>query len=319
MPMKNILWFKEINMQNVAEAGGKGASLGEMEQKGFPVPTGFVVTSEAYFNFMKETKIQDKIVKMIDSIDVENTQQLEETTARVRRIIENTPIIPKIKAEITNNYKLLSINDDALVAVRSSATAEDLPEASFAGQQETYLNIQGSEEVAVAVQRCWASLFTARAVYYRKKQGFETGKVGLCAVVQKMIESEVSGIMFTADPTGDENKIIIEAGFGLGETIVSGSVTPDNYVVDKTTMQLTSKKILKQEWMLVKEGKNNIKVNLGRGKADVQKMSDEKIVELAKIGKEIEEHYKKPMDIEWAMENNVLYIVQARPITTLKT
>jgi pyruvate, water dikinase len=306
-------------MQNVAEAGGKGASLGEMEQKGFPVPTGFVVTSEAYFNFMKETKIQDKIVKMIDSIDVENTQQLEETTARVRRIIENTPIIPKIKAEITNNYKLLSINDDALVAVRSSATAEDLPEASFAGQQETYLNIQGSEEVAVAVQRCWASLFTARAVYYRKKQGFETGKVGLCAVVQKMIESEVSGIMFTADPTGDENKIIIEAGFGLGETIVSGSVTPDNYVVDKTTMQLTSKKILKQEWMLVKEGKNNIKVNLGRGKADVQKMSDEKIVELAKIGKEIEEHYKKPMDIEWAMENNVLYIVQARPITTLKT
>nr|HPM86299.1 PEP/pyruvate-binding domain-containing protein [archaeon] len=160
MPMKNILWFKEINMQNVAEAGGKGASLGEMEQKGFPVPTGFVVTSEAYFNFMKETKIQDKIVKMIDSIDVENTQQLEETTARVRRIIENTPIIPKIKAEITNNYKLLSINDDALVAVRSSATAEDLPEASFAGQQETYLNIQGSEEVAVAVQRCWASLFT---------------------------------------------------------------------------------------------------------------------------------------------------------------
>lgn len=319
MPMKNILWFKEINMQNVAEAGGKGASLGEMEQKGFPVPTGFVVTSEAYFNFMKETKIQDKIVKMIDSIDVENTQQLEETTARVRRIIENTPIIPKIKAEITNNYKLLSINDDAFVAVRSSATAEDLPEASFAGQQETYLNIQGSEEVAVAVQRCWASLFTARAVYYRKKQGFETGKVGLCAVVQKMIESEVSGIMFTADPTGDENKIIIEAGFGLGETIVSGSVTPDNYVVDKTTMQLTSKKILKQEWMLVKEGKNNIKVNLGRGKADVQKMSDEKIVELAKIGKEIEEHYKKPMDIEWAMENNVLYIVQARPITTLKT
>lgn len=319
MPMKNILWFKEINMQNVAEAGGKGASLGEMEQKGFPVPTGFVVTSEAYFNFMKETKIQDKIVKMIDSIDVENTQQLEETTARVRRIIENTPIIPKIKAEITNNYKLLSINDDALVAVRSSATAEDLPEASFAGQQETYLNIQGSEEVAVAVQRCWASLFTARAVYYRKKQGFETGKVGLCAVVQKMVESEVSGIMFTADPTGDENKIIIEAGFGLGETIVSGSVTPDNYVVDKTTMQLTSKKILKQEWMLVKEGKNNIKVNLGRGKADVQKMSDEKIVELAKIGKEIEEHYKKPMDIEWAMENNVLYIVQARPITTLKT
>ncbi|OQA31943.1 MAG: Phosphoenolpyruvate synthase [archaeon ADurb.Bin336] len=315
-------------MQNVAEAGGKGASLGEMEQKGFPVPTGFVVTSGAYFTFMKESGIQDKVVKMIDEIDVENTQQLEETTARVRKIIENTPIIPKIKSEITYNYKLLSQNEDALVAVRSSATAEDLPEASFAGQQETYLNIQGREEVAVAVQKCWASLFTARAVYYRKKQGFDTAKVGLCAVVQKMVESEVSGIMFTADPTGDESKIIIEAGFGLGETIVSGSVTPDNYVVDKNSMQIQSKKILKQEWMLVKEDapkssnlqrKENVRVNLGKGKADVQKLSDEKIVELAKIGKEIEEHYEKPMDIEWAMEDNILYIVQARPITTLKT
>lgn len=304
-------------MQNVEEVGGKGASLGEMEQNNFPVPTGFVVTSEAYFNFMRETKIQDKIVQMIDEIDVENTNQLDETSARVRKIIENTQITPKIKSEITANYNILSQGTPCLVAVRSSATAEDLPEASFAGQQETYLNIQGAEEVAVAVQRCWASLFTARAVYYRKKQGFDTGKVGLCAVVQKMVESDVSGIMFTADPTGDLNKIIIEAGFGLGETIVSGSVTPDNYVVDKKTMSIANKKILKQEWMLVKEGKENIRVNLGHGKSDVQKMSDEKIVELAQIGQKIEEHYKKPMDIEWAMQDDVLYIVQARPITTL--
>ncbi len=305
-------------MQNVEEVGGKGASLGEMEQNGFPVPTGFVVTSGAYFQFVRETKIQDKIIQLIDAIDVENTAQLEEVSAKVRKIIENATIIPKIKSEITNNYNILSEGKPILVAVRSSATAEDLPEASFAGQQETYLNIQGSEEVAKAVQRCWASLFTARAVYYRKKQGFGTEKVGLCAVIQKMVESEVSGIMFTADPTGDKNKIIIEAGFGLGETIVSGSVTPDNYVVDKSTMSIASKKILKQEWMLVKDGKENVRVNLGHGKSDVQKMSDEKIVELAQIGKRIEEHYQKPMDIEWAMQDDVLYIVQARPITTLK-
>jgi len=316
--MQNILWFREINMQNVEEVGGKGASLGEMEQSGFPVPTGFVVTSGAYFQFMRETKIQDKIVQLIDEIDVENTAQLEEVSARVRKIIENATIIPKIKSEITNNYNILSNGKPILVAVRSSATAEDLPEASFAGQQETYLNISGTEEVAKAVQRCWASLFTARAVYYRKKQGFDTGKVGLCAVVQKMVESDVSGIMFTADPTGDRNKIIIEAGFGLGETIVSGSVTPDNYVIDKATMSIANKKILKQEWMLVKEGKENVRVNLGHGKSDIQKMSDEKIVELAQIGKRIEEHYQKPMDIEWAMQDDVLYIVQARPITTLK-
>jgi len=317
--MQNILWFREINMQNVEEVGGKGASLGEMEQSGFPVPTGFVITSGAYFTFVQETGIQQKIIQLIDAIDVENTAQLEEVSARVRKIIENATIIPKIKTEITNNYNILSNGKPCLVAVRSSATAEDLPEASFAGQQETYLNIQGSEEVASAVQRCWASLFTARAVYYRKKQGFGTEKVGLCAVIQKMVESDVSGIMFTADPTGDRNKIIIEAGFGLGETIVSGSVTPDNYVVDKNTMSIASKKILKQEWMLIKEGKENVRVNLGHGKSDVQKMSDEKIVELAQIGKKIEDHYQKPMDIEWAMQDDVLYIVQARPITTLKS
>lgn len=304
-------------MQNVAEVGGKGASLGEMENNNFPVPTGFVVTSGAYFKFLEETKIKARIVAAIDAIDVENTNQLETVTANIRQLIEISRMPATIKAEIINNYKLLSQGKDALVAVRSSATAEDLPEASFAGQQETYLNIQGEAEVVRATQKCWASLFTARAVYYRKKQGFGTEKVGLCAVVQKMVESEVSGIMFTADPTGDREKIIIEAGFGLGETVVSGSITPDNYVIDKKTMTLAKKRINKQEWMLIKEGKENVRVNLGKGKADVQKLSDEKIIELAEIGMRIEEHYQKPMDIEWAMEGNTLFIVQARPITTL--
>ena len=321
--MKNILWFKEISMQNIAEVGGKGASLGEMENNGFPVPTGFVVTSGAYFSFIEARGIKDKIVNSIDAIDVENTAQLEAISAQIRELIENTPMTPIIRAEIMSNYKLLSEKGphgeekQALVAVRSSATAEDLPEASFAGQQETYLNIKGEEELIKAVQKCWASLFTARAVYYRKKQGFGTEKVGLCVVIQKMVESEVSGIMFTADPTGDTSKIVIEAGFGLGETIVSGSITPDNYVVDKTTLTISSKKINKQEYMLVKDEKENVRVDLGQTKATMQKLSDEKIVELAQIGQKIEDHYGKPMDIEWAMEKNVLYIVQARPITTL--
>lgn len=315
--MKNILWFREINMSNVAEVGGKGASLGEMEANNFPVPTGFVVTSGAYFKFLEETKIKDRIVAAIDAIDVENTNQLEIVSANIRQLIETSRMPTAIKIEIIENYKTLSMGNPALVAVRSSATAEDLPEASFAGQQETYLNIQGEDEVVRAVQKCWASLFTARAVYYRKKQGFGTEKVGLCAVVQKMIESDVSGIMFTADPTGDLEKIIIEAGFGLGETVVSGSITPDNYVIDKKGMTLLAKKINKQEWMLIKDGKENVRVNLGRGKADAQKLADDKIIELAQIGQRIEEHYGKPMDIEWAMEGNVLFIVQARPITTL--
>ncbi|VVB76159.1 putative phosphoenolpyruvate synthase [uncultured archaeon] len=316
--MKNILWFQEISMNDVASVGGKGASLGEMVNANFPVPNGFVVTSGAYFNFIESMGIKKKIVEAIDAIDVENTQQLEMVSANIRELIEKTRMPGQIRTEIMENYKILSQNEPAIVAVRSSATAEDLPEASFAGQQETYLNIQGEKEVVNAVQRCWASLFTARAVYYRKKQGFGTEKVGLCAVVQKMVESEVSGIMFTADPTGDLSKIIIEAGFGLGETVVSGSITPDNFVVDKESEKLVSKKINKQEWMLVKEGKENVRINLGPGKAGMQKMSDEKVVELAKIGKRIESHYAKPMDIEWAMENNELFIVQARPITTLE-
>jgi pyruvate,water dikinase len=226
----------------------------------------------------------------------------------------------KIKMDIITAYQRLCVSENkenVLVAVRSSATAEDLPEASFAGQQETYLNISGADNVVKSVQKCWASLFTARAVYYRKKQGFGTEKVGLCAVVQKMVDSEISGIMFTADPVGDVRKIIIEAGFGLGETVVSGSITPDDYAVDKETMSLEVKKINKQEWMLTRDGTENIVVTLGEHKGKMQKMSDEKIVELAAIGKRIEEHYKKPMDIEWAVENNTLYIVQARPITTL--
>jgi len=319
--VENILWFSEVTMANVDQVGGKGASLGEMVQNNFPVPNGFVISAQAYFNFVKETGIQDEIIKKIDAIDVENTEELENISKEIRQLIRQAEVPSELKIEIYKAYDSLNMRYNSgvatLVAVRSSATAEDLPEASFAGQQETYLNIMGKDQLIAAVRKCWASLFTARAVYYRKKQKFETSKVGLCAVVQKMVQSEVSGIMFTADPTGDLNKIIIEAGFGLGETIVSGSVTPDNYVVDKKTMQLVNKKINKQEFMLIRDKGINTQINLGDVKGKLQKMKDSKIIDLANIGKRIEEHYKKPMDIEWAMEKDVLYIVQARPITTL--
>jgi pyruvate,water dikinase len=320
--MTNILWFNQVTMKNVEQVGGKGASLGEMVQNNFPVPNGFVVTSEAYFNFVKETNIQPTIIEHIDSIDVENTDQLERKSKEVRELIKQTPMPLDIKSEILSNYDLLNIQENnsanTLVAVRSSATAEDLPDASFAGQQETYLNVFGKTELLKAVQDCWASLFTARAVYYRKKQGFATEKVGLCAVIQKMVQSNVSGIMFTADPTGDLNKIIIEAGFGLGETVVSGSITPDNYIIDKKNMQqIEKKKINRQEFMLTREQGQNLEIKLGEGKSQMQKLDDAKIIELAEIGNRIEQHYDKPMDIEWAMEGSRLYIVQARPITTL--
>ncbi|MCX6801298.1 MAG: phosphoenolpyruvate synthase [Candidatus Diapherotrites archaeon] len=324
--MKNILWFNEIHIADIPMVGGKGASLGEMANNGFPVPPGFAVTAQAYFHFIQKTKIQDQIVAKIDAIDVENTDELEKASAEVRELIMNTKMPLEIKTEIIAHYKKLGESQFAwitskreeYVAVRSSATAEDLPEASFAGQQETYLNVRGYDPVVHAVKKCWASLFTARAVYYRKKNGFGTKDVGLSAIVQKMIQSDVSGILFTADPSGgDTTKIIIEAGLGLGETVVSGSITPDNYVVDKETMGIIGKKINYQEWKLIKKGGENRRIELSKSEGQLQKLPEEKIIELARIGKHVEDHYKKPMDIEWAMEKNVLYIVQARPITAL--
>ncbi len=319
--MTNILWFNQVTMKDVNSVGGKGASLGEMVQNNFPVPNGFVVTSDAYFEFVKSSGIQKTILSKINSLNVENTAQLENITKEVRLLIRKTPMPDQIRKEILESYDKLNKEENnganTYVAVRSSATAEDLPDASFAGQQDTYLNILGKESVIDAIRRCWASLFTARAVYYRKKQGFATEKVGLCAVVQKMVDSEISGIMFTADPTGDLNTIVIEAGFGLGETIVSGSVTPDNYIVSKKDFNLLNKKMNHQDFMLIRENGKNVEIKLGDTKAKIQKLSDEKIIELARIGNNIETHYKKPMDIEWAVEKNKIYIVQARPITTL--
>ncbi len=325
MEAPGILWFREIRIKDIPSVGGKGASLGEMANHNFPVPPGFVVTAQAYFRYIEETGIKDKIVSKIDAVDVENTEELASVSEKVRNIILATPMSETLSNEIKRAYgKLgekkiawLTSSEAEFVAVRSSATAEDLPEASFAGQQESYLNVKGREELVKTVQKCWASLFTARAVYYRKKQGFSTEQVGIAVVVQKMINGQTSGIMFTAEPTGDKTKIVIEAGFGLGEAIVSGSVTPDTYTVDKGSLKILDKKIHSQTFKIVKQGKNNVREKLAPAVAKKQKIDDKTIIEIAKLGKQIENHYKKPEDIEWAIENKELFIVQSRPITTL--
>ncbi len=325
MEAPSIQWFREIRIKDIPSVGGKGASLGEMANHNFPVPPGFVVTAQAYFRYLEETGIKQEIVKKIDAIDVENTDQLGKASEEVRNIILNTPMSEQLENEIRSAYgKLgerkigwLTSSEAEFVAVRSSATAEDLPEASFAGQQETFLNIKGRNLLVKTVQKCWASLFTARAVYYRKKHSFSTEEVGIAVVVQKMVNSQQSGIMFTAEPTGDETKIVIEAGFGLGEAIVSGSVTPDTYTIDKGSFKVIEKKVHEQSFKIVKKGKENVKEKLSGSIARKQKIDDKTIVKLAKLGKQIENHYKKPQDIEWAVENKEIFIVQSRPITTL--
>ena len=323
--MVNIAWFKDIDKTSVAMAGGKGASLGEMSNNGFPVPPGFCVTAYAYANFVKS--IQPQIEELLTNLDIDDTKQLQETAEKIQNLITSVEIPQDLQEEIIHNYELLGSEGNAhdlveatevFVAVRSSATAEDLPDASFAGQQATYLNVKGKDNVVKAIRDCWASLFTARAIYYREKKNFDHSKVLISAVIQKMVNSEQSGIMFTVNPaTNAENEIVIEAVYGLGETIVGGQVNPDLYIVDKKTRRITTTEVKKQEWGLFRsEDGENEKRDIEESLKERQKIPDTVVEELARLGKNLEVHYGHPQDVEFAVENNQIYLVQSRPVTT---
>jgi pyruvate,water dikinase len=319
--MKNVMWFDELNKGNLAEAGGKGSNLGEMSQSGFPIPPGFVVTSGSYFKHLAANNLVAPMTAILNALDVNDNDKLDEASVKIKKLITDGKVPQDIEDDIIRNYKKLNerAGREVYVAVRSSATAEDLPTASFAGQQSTYLNIKGPEHVVAAVKDCWASLFEARAIYYRVQNHFDHMKVGLAAVVQMMVQSEKAGVIFTVDPLyQDPNLISIEAGFGLGETVVSGEITPDTYRIDKERMEIVDKKISKQTWMLIKLKDKNERVQIKDEMQQRQKLSDKEIVELAKIAAKIEQHYGFPQDLEYAVDKDNLYIVQSRPITTLK-
>jgi len=318
--MKTVLWFEEISKEDVAQVGGKGANLGEMYRAGFPIPPGFCLTSFAYFSFLEETKTKEKIINLLKDLDIEDSSKLQKIAQKIQQLILKAKMPSKIASEIKKNYRRLSGQKDVYVAVRSSATAEDLPEASFAGQQASFLNVLGEKALLEAVQKCWASLFEARAIYYRQTKGFDHFKVGLAVVIQKMVQADVSGIMFTVDPvTNDRHKIVIEAGYGLGEAIVSGSVTPDRYLVLKDDFSILNKEVASQEWKIVLQKGKNKKVMVLENEREKQKLDDLKIIKIAQIGENIEKHYHFPQDIEWAVEKGEIFIVQSRPVTTLKT
>jgi len=318
---KAIVWFDEVTKEDIPLVGGKGANLGEMTKARIPVPPGFIVTADAYFDFLQKSGITNKIRNLLQPLDSNDSKQLQQTATKVKQIILDAPMPPELAKEIKQAYMKLG---RGLVAVRSSATAEDLPDASFAGQQSTFLNVEGKEAVVTAIQKCWASLFEARAIFYREEQGFDHFKVGIAVPVQRMVQSEASGVMFTLEPvTSDRSKIAIEAVYGLGETIVSGDVTPDTYIVDKDKLKISRKDIAPQEWKLIRnegdKGKTtNIKVVLTPEEQAQQKISDEDIIALAKLGKHIEDWYQFPQDIEWAKEDKEIYIVQTRPVTTIR-
>lgn len=316
-----VAWFDGLNKDSIAVAGGKGANLGEMVSAGLPVPPGFVVTAPTYTHFLEETGIDRQIYEILTNTNVDDSAALEAASVQIKQLILKTEMPEDIGNEIRAAYGELSkrLQSEPFVAVRSSATAEDLPEASFAGQQETFLNVKGPDQVVKAVQKCWASLFTGRAIFYREKNNFPHEKVAISAIVQKMVNSELAGVMFTAHPaTNDRHKIMIEGAYGLGETVVSGSVTPDEYIVDKGTWAISEKHISKQKEALIRnDAGGNQKVQVDPEKGGAQKVPDKIVVQLAKLGKKIEDHYHWPQDIEWAVEGGQPYIVQSRAITTL--
>ena len=314
--MTFIRFFREITNKDVPIAGGKGASLGEMTKAGFPVPPGFVIVAQAYEQFVKHCKIDGKIAASLKGLDIENTEQLDKVANEVQKHILAEKLSEELKKEILAAYKELG---PGFVAVRSSATAEDLPGASFAGQQATFLNVKGDAELITAVQECWASLFTARAIYYRQTKGFDHMKTLIAVVVQNMIDSRAAGVAFSVNPVdGNRNDIMIEASFGLGEAVVSGQVTPDLYIVHKDTLKIHEKTVNEQTWGFYRDPKTGKTVKKDVPDPNAQVLTDKEIEEIGALVKKVEAHYGIPEDTEWAVdEKGTIFLLQARPVTTL--
>ena len=329
--MPHIKFFKAISKKDVAIAGGKGASLGEMSGAKIPVPPGFVVLAGAFDRFLEETDLNAEILAQLKKVKMDDTNSVDRASNVIRDAIHDRPMPKDLEKEILVAFDKL---DAKQVAVRSSATAEDSQVASWAGELETYLNIT-RQNVVDAVKQCWSSLFTPRAIFYRHEKKLIDHYVSVAVVVQKMVQSEISGIAFTVHPvTEDPNQMIIEAGLGLGEAIVSGQITPDSYIISKKDLNIVDINVGEQTRKLIKakkpasvrpvqaglrSGKDEANEWVGCGKDGAkQKLTGKQIIGVAKVCQEIEKHYGFPCDIEWAMEKGKIYITQSRPITTLK-
>ncbi|HII15888.1 MAG TPA: hypothetical protein HA362_06265 [Nanoarchaeota archaeon] len=312
--MEFVKRFKEISKSDTLLAGGKGASLGEMTRAGIPVPEGYVILSGAFDKFIKETNLDEEIDAALDNVDIKEVHTIENASEKIQALILSKDMPKDIKKEILNFFKQLG---SKFVAVRSSATSEDSAAAAWAGQLESFLNTT-EETLFCNIGKCWASLFNPRAIFYRFEQKMSKDRISVAVVVQKMVDSEESGIAFSVHPvTQDKNQIIIEAGFGLGEAIVSGSIIPDSYIVDKQGPNILKLNVNRQKRALYKNNRGgNEWRDLGE-KGARQALPEKEILELSRLIVKIENHYGFPCDIEWAKEKGRFYIVQSRPITTL--
>lgn len=318
MAVPVILWLEEIRKEDIISVGGKGASLGEMASIGLPVPAAFVVTSQAFRKFLVDTGLEEPLFACFEGLNVDDNEALESAAKKAKDLIHKGTIPSYLETEIRTAYEKLSRSGN-IVAARSSATAEDLPDASFAGQQETILNIQDADNLLKAIQICWASLYGARAIYYRSKQGFDHQSVNIAVVVQQLIPSEKAGVMFTSHPVTGETLTIIEGSWGLGESVVSGSVSPDKYVFDRRQERTIDKMIASKLIEIIPDGSYGTRTkNVEPERQEKQVLSDEDVKRLATYGIVSEEHYGVPQDMEWGIVGEKIYILQSRPITTIK-
>lgn len=310
-----VLWFEELSVGDTLAAGGKGANLGEMTQAGLPVPPGFVVTAEAYLTALDEAGVRQELRSGAQEVAVDDTGGLEATCGRLQELVRKAGLPGDLRRVVMEAYRRLG--DSVPVAVRSSATAEDTAGTSFAGMNQTFTNVTGEEELAARILDCWTSLYGPRVVAYRASRGV-TDEPAIAVVVQEMVSSERSGVMFSADPaTGDRANVVIEAAFGLGEVVVSGQVEPDTYVVAKDGLRLLSTRVgLKQEKIVRGPDGADLRVTLAPADAAARVLSDDEVLEVARLGLDVERHYGQPQDIEWAWADR-LWLVQSRPITTL--
>src|SRR5215208_3876823 len=316
--MTYTAWFDEIGKQDIALAGGKGANLGELSRAGLPVPPGLVVTTRAYDAFVEVSDIKGEVVALASVPQAEDQAGFEEVSERIRALFSGGRVPKEMADEICAAYQELGEDGQTAVAVRSSATAEDLAGASFAGQQDTYLNVRGAEALLEAVKNCWASLWTARAMAYRTRQGIDPATVSLAVVVQRMVESEAAGVMFTANPSnGRRDELTISAAWGLGESVVSGTVTPDSIVVEKGSGRVLSRETADKGVMTVYTEEGTAERPVPEAQRLEPVLDDEMAAALARYGATIEHHYGTPQDIEWALAGGEFFIVQSRPITSL--
>ncbi len=316
-----VVWLEDVRNSDIPIVGGKGASLGEMINAELPVPRGFVVTAQAFREFLEKTGVMNELFEGL-KVDVDDAKALNRAEDVAKKLVRDHPMPGDIEKAIRDYYVTLCKREgeEIYVAVRSSATAEDLPEASFAGQQETYLNVRGADDLVKSVQGCWASLYGARAIYYRVKQNFPHELVNIAVVVQKMVDADEAGVLFTSHPTTGDDITIIEAAWGLGESVVSGAVSPDTYIINNKNMDIQQKKIATKQTMIIRDKKTrkSKQLDVPENKKNIQVLPDDIIIKLTQLGQIVKDHYGKPQDIEWAVKDNELYLLQSRPITTIQ-